>query len=85
MSTDTQIVANIRMMLDHFDKVDNRFELSNVLGEVQVLVEWTGYLLNGAPYDWRQFTVDVLTQQYWDNNLSGRLLDEYKKEIGYHG
>lgn len=83
MATDAQIVANIRMMMDHFDKVDNRFELSNVMGEVPLLVEWLEKLLDGEPYDWREFTVDVLTAQHHDGSFFSNELKAYKEEVGY--
>jgi len=83
MVSDAQKLANIRMMLDHFGKVDDHFEVPNCRDEVPLLVEWLSRLLNGESYDWKEFTVDVATTQYYEGALFGSQLEEYKKAIGY--
>lgn len=83
MTTDAEKLASIRMMLDHFDKVQDRYEFPNILDDAVLLREWTLDILAGEPYDWKQFTVEFLTHHYWEHSVSEKELADYKREINY--
>lgn len=82
MKTDTEIVFNIRQMYQHFIDTLNHYEQAYVLGDVEVLRDWTEQLLGGRDYDWRSFINDVLASHYWDGALSQREWDKFRWEAG---